>query len=63
MIKLEAVSESFKKAIKSDTREVKGYVEVIYDDKDNSSYSITVSPNRLRNSLEQEIVDNIKKNK
>lgn len=60
---METVSESFKRAIKSDTREIKGYVEVVYDDKDNSGYSLTVAPTRLRNSLETEIVDGIKKNK
>ena len=60
---METVSESFKKAIKSDTREIKGYVEIIYDDKNGSDYDLSIAPNRLRNSLSTEIVDGIRKNK
>lgn len=59
---METVSESFKKAIKSTEREVKGYVEVIFDNQDGSGYQLTTAPERLRNSLETEIVDGIKKN-
>ena len=33
---METVSESFKKAIKATEREVKGYVEVIFDNQDGS---------------------------
>ena len=59
---METVSESFKKAIKATEREVKGYVEVIFDNQDGSGYQLTTAPERLRNSLETEIVDGIKKN-
>lgn len=38
---METVSESFKNAIKSDTREIKGYVEVIYNEKDMTDYTVT----------------------
>lgn len=58
----ETVSEAFKKAIKSTEREVKGYIEVIFDNQDGSSYKLTNAPERLRNSLDTEIVDGIKKN-
>ena len=58
---MEIVSESFKEAIKSDTREIKGYVEVIYEDKDVSSYVLSQAPSRERISLEKEIVDGIRK--
>ena len=59
---MEAVSESFKKAIKATEREVKGYVEVVFDNQNGSGYALTASPERLRNSLDTEIVDGIKKN-
>lgn len=60
---METVSEAFKKAIKATEREVKGYVEVIFDDQDASGYQLTTAPERLRNSLDTEIVDGNKKNK
>ena len=60
---METVSEAFKKAIKATEREVKGYVEVIFDNQDGSGYQLTTAPERLRNSLDTEIVDGIKKNK
>lgn len=60
---METVSETFKKAIKATEREVKGYVEVIFDNQDGSGYQLTTAPERLRNSLDTEIVDGIKKNK
>ena len=60
---METVSESFKKAIKATEREVKGYVEVIFDDQDGSGYRLMTAPERLRNSLDSEIVDGVKKNK
>lgn len=60
---MESVSDSFKKAIKSNTREVKGYVEVVYKEVDNSSYSLTEYPKILDISLPTEIVDGVKKNK
>lgn len=60
---METVSEAFKKAIKATEREVKGYVEVIFDNQDGSGYQLTTAPKRLRNSLDTEIVDGIKKNK
>ncbi len=60
---METVSETFKKAIKATEREVKGYVEVIFDDQDASGYQLTTAPERLRNSLDTEIVDGNKKNK
>ncbi|MBO5138669.1 MAG: hypothetical protein J6B89_03405 [Bacilli bacterium] len=60
---METVSEEFKKAIKSSEREIKGYVEVVYDDKDGSDYVLSSSPNRLRNSLDTEIVDGSRKSK
>lgn len=59
---MENVSEGFKKAIKATEREIKGYVEVIFDNQDGSEYTLTVAPERLRNSLESEIVDGVKKN-
>lgn len=59
---MENVSEGFKKAIKATEREIKGYVEVIFDNQDGSGYTLTAAPERLRNSLESEIVDGIKKN-
>lgn len=59
---METVSETFKKAIKSTEREIKGYVVVIFDNQDGSSYILTAAPERLRNSLESEIVDGIKRN-
>lgn len=58
---METVSESFKNVIKSDTREIKGYVEIIYEDKDASSYVLSQAPKRERISLEKEIVDGIRK--
>lgn len=60
---METVSESFKAAIKATEREIKGYVEVIFDEQDGSGYQLTTAPERLRNSLDTEIVDGIKKNK
>lgn len=60
---METVSESFKTAIKATEREIKGYVEVIFDEQDGSGYQLTTAPERLRNSLDTEIVDGIKKNK
>ena len=60
---MEKVSEGFKKAIKATEREIKGYVEVIFDNQDGSGYTLTAAPERLKNSLESEIVDGIKKNK
>ncbi|MDO5003617.1 MAG: hypothetical protein Q4E39_05275 [bacterium] len=60
---METVSESFKKAIKATEREVKGYVEVIFDNQDGSGYQLMTAPERLRNSLDTEILDGIKKNK
>ena len=60
---METVSEAFKKAIKSTEREIKGYVEVIFDDQDASGYQLTTAPERLRNSLDTEIVDGYRKNK
>ncbi len=59
---METVSESFKNTIKSDTREIKGYIEIIFDNQDGSGYTLSTAPNRLRNSLENEIVDGIRKN-
>lgn len=58
---MERVSESFKNAIKSDTREIKGYVEVVYDDKDMSSYFLEDSPIQERISLDSEMTDMIRK--
>ena len=59
---METVSENFKRAIKSDTREIKGYIEIVYDDKNGRDYDLSFSPDRLRNSLSTEIVDGIRKN-
>lgn len=58
---METVSESFKKAIKSDTREIKGYVEVIYNDKSTDNYELSIAPNNIRFSLADEIVDQTRK--
>lgn len=58
---MEQVSESFKKAIKSDTREVKGYVEIIYDDKDVNNYSLEIASEQERISLISEIIDKVRR--
>ncbi|MGM9879430.1 MAG: hypothetical protein ACI31R_05365 [Bacilli bacterium] len=58
---METVSESFKKAIKSNTREVKGYVEIIYKEIEQKDYTMTLSPTKAIFSLNNEIVDGNKK--
>lgn len=58
---METVSESFKKAIKSNTREVKGYVEIIYKEIEQKDYTMTLSPTKANFSLDNEIVDGNKK--
>ncbi len=58
---METVSESFKKAIKSNTREVKGYVEIIYKEIEQKDYTMTLSPTKAIFSLDNEIVDGNKK--
>ena len=60
---MESVSASFKKAIKSDTREIKGYVEVIYKNINMDDYTMAIAPTKIRFSLDNEIVDSNKKTK
>lgn len=58
---MEIVSEDFKKSIRATEREIKGYVEIIYDEQNNNEYLLTVAPNNLRNSLITEIMDGTRK--
>lgn len=58
---MERVSNSFKEAFKSDVREIKGYVEVIYDNTDKSNISIVESPETLEYSLNMELIDDKRK--
>ncbi len=58
---METVSESFKNAIKSDTREIKGYVEVIYNEKDMSNYIVTTSFPLERISIPDNLLGSTKK--
>lgn len=60
---MESVSASFKKAIKSDTREIKGYVEVIYKNINMDDYTMAIAPTKIRFSLDNEIVDSNRKTK
>ncbi len=60
---MESVSASFKKAIKSDTREIKGYVEVIYKNINMDNYTMAIAPTKIRFSLDNEIVDSNRKTK
>lgn len=56
-----AVSDSFKKAIKSDNREIHGYVDVVYD-KQEGDYSVTQIPtiSPLSKQDGSDLIDDIK---
>lgn len=58
---MEQVSDVFKKAIKATEREIKGYVEVIYDNQSNESYNITEIPEQIEYGNQSEIIDGIRK--
>lgn len=60
---MEKVSKSFKKAIKSNIREIKGYVEIIYKEPEVNDYSVESAPNKVRFSLDNEIIDGNRKTK
>lgn len=60
---MEQVSNAFKKSIKVTEREIKGYVEIIYDAKLIDNYIVTEIPETVEYSKKSEIIDSRKKAK
>lgn len=60
---MEQISNAYKKSIKDYNREIKGYVEIVYDSQPSDNYTISQIPNTIEYSKPTEIIDSNRKTK